>query len=91
MNCPYDAFFCVSPIFLDLASAQFADSTIIIQVDQAGCHRAKRLRLPKNITGSFICRLSFVIWYKTNIDDYYAQLEADRIRVGAGRASAIGE
>jgi hypothetical protein len=36
-------------IFLDLVSAQFADSVIIMQVDQAGCHRAKRLRLPNNI------------------------------------------
>jgi hypothetical protein len=36
-------------VFLDLISEQFADSMIIMQVDQAGCHRAKRLRLPKNI------------------------------------------
>ena len=36
-------------IFLDLVSEKFADSIIIMQVDQAGCHRAKRLRLPSNI------------------------------------------
>ena len=36
-------------IFLDLVSAQFADSIILMQVDQAGCHRAKRLRVPSNI------------------------------------------
>ncbi len=36
-------------IFLDLVSAQYADSIILMQVDQAGCHRAKRLRLPSNI------------------------------------------
>lgn len=36
-------------IFLDLVSEKFADSIIIMQVDQAGCHRAKRLRLPHNI------------------------------------------
>ncbi|MCY7331740.1 MAG: transposase [Pseudanabaena sp. CAN_BIN31] len=33
----------------DLAAAYFADSIIIMQVDQAACHRAKKLRLPKNI------------------------------------------
>jgi hypothetical protein len=36
-------------IFLDLISEEFADSILIMQVDQAGCHRAKRLRLPQNI------------------------------------------
>ena len=36
-------------LFLDLVSEQFADSFIIMQVEQAGCHRAKRLRLPSNI------------------------------------------
>ncbi len=41
-------------IFLDLISEEFADSILIMQVDQAGCHRAKRLRLPQNISQIFI-------------------------------------
>jgi hypothetical protein len=36
-------------VFLDLVSAQFHDSVAIIQLDQAGCHRAKRLQIPQNI------------------------------------------
>lgn len=36
-------------IFLDLTVSHFADSIIIMQVDQAACHRTKKLRLPKNI------------------------------------------
>jgi hypothetical protein len=36
-------------VFLDLVAAQFPDSILIIQVDQAGCHRAKRLQVPTNI------------------------------------------
>jgi len=36
-------------IFLDLAAAKFADSIIVMQVDQAACHRAKKLCLLKNI------------------------------------------
>jgi DDE superfamily endonuclease len=36
-------------VFLDLVSAQFHDSVLILQLDQAGCHRAKRLQIPPNI------------------------------------------
>lgn len=36
-------------VFLDLVAAQFHDSVLIIQLDQAGCHRAKRLQIPPNI------------------------------------------
>lgn len=36
-------------VFLDLVAQQFADSILIIQLDQAGCHRAKRLQIPANI------------------------------------------
>lgn len=36
-------------VFLNLVSARFSDSILIIQLDQAGCHRAKRLELPPNI------------------------------------------
>lgn len=36
-------------VFLDLAAQHFADSIVIMQLDQAACHRAKRLRIPKNI------------------------------------------
>jgi DDE superfamily endonuclease len=36
-------------VFLNLVSEQFHDSTLIIQLDQAGCHRAKRLQIPPNI------------------------------------------
>lgn len=35
--------------FLNLVSEQFHDSILIIQLDQAGCHRAKRLQVPGNI------------------------------------------
>jgi DDE superfamily endonuclease len=36
-------------VFLNLVSEQFHDSILIIQLDQAGCHRAKRLQIPSNI------------------------------------------
>jgi len=36
-------------VFLDLVSAHFQADIIIMQVDQAGAHRAKRLKIPKNI------------------------------------------
>lgn len=36
-------------VFLNLVSEHFSDSILIIQLDQAGCHRAKRLQLPRNI------------------------------------------
>jgi DDE superfamily endonuclease len=36
-------------VFLDLVSAQFHDSVSMIQLDQAGCYRAKRLQIPQNI------------------------------------------
>lgn len=35
--------------FLNLVSDQFSDSILIIQLDQAGCHKAKRLEIPPNI------------------------------------------
>jgi DDE superfamily endonuclease len=36
-------------VFLNLVSQQFSDSILIIQLDQAGCHKAKRLQIPPNI------------------------------------------
>jgi DDE superfamily endonuclease len=36
-------------VFLNLVSAQFSESILIIQLDQAGCHKAKRLQIPANI------------------------------------------
>ena len=36
-------------VFLKLVSEQFHNSLLIIQLDQAGCHRAKRLQIPPNI------------------------------------------
>jgi DDE superfamily endonuclease len=36
-------------VFLDLVSEQYKDSILIIQLDQAGAHRAKRLKIPDNI------------------------------------------
>lgn len=36
-------------VFLNLVAEQFQDSILIIQLDQAGCHRAKRLQIPPNI------------------------------------------
>lgn len=36
-------------VFLNLVAQHFADSILIIQLDQAGCHRAKRLQIPSNI------------------------------------------
>lgn len=36
-------------VFLNLVSEQYHDSILIIQLDQAGCHRAKRLQIPDNI------------------------------------------
>jgi hypothetical protein len=35
--------------FLNLVSEHFGDSILIIQLDQAGCHRAQRLQIPPNI------------------------------------------
>jgi hypothetical protein len=36
-------------VFLNLVAEQYPDSILIIQLDQAGCHRAKRLQIPSNI------------------------------------------
>ncbi|HEY9896979.1 MAG TPA: IS630 family transposase [Candidatus Sericytochromatia bacterium] len=36
-------------VFLNLASQQYNDSILIIQLDQAGAHKAKRLQIPTNI------------------------------------------
>jgi hypothetical protein len=36
-------------VFLNLVSEQFSDSILIIQLDEAGCHKAKRLQIPPNI------------------------------------------
>jgi hypothetical protein len=36
-------------VFLDLVSEQYKDCILIIQLDQAGAHKAKRLKLPHNI------------------------------------------
>ena len=36
-------------VFLELVSEQFHDSILIMQLDQAGAHKAKRLRIPSNI------------------------------------------
>jgi DDE superfamily endonuclease len=36
-------------VFLNLVSQQYNDSILIIQLDQAGAHRAKRLQIPANI------------------------------------------
>jgi DDE superfamily endonuclease len=36
-------------VFLNLVSEHFSDAILIIQLDQAGCHRAKRLQIPANI------------------------------------------
>jgi hypothetical protein len=36
-------------VFLNLVSEQYKDSILIIQLDQAGAHRAKRLKIPDNI------------------------------------------
>jgi transposase len=36
-------------IFLNLISQKFADSVLIIQLDNGGFHKAKRLRVPENI------------------------------------------
>ena len=36
-------------VFLDLVSEHFHDSILIMQLDQAGAHKAKRLKLPANI------------------------------------------
>lgn len=36
-------------IFLNLLSAHFQGDIVIMQVDQAGAHRAKCLKIPKNI------------------------------------------
>jgi len=36
-------------VFLNLVSEQYQDSILIIQLDQAGAHRAKRFKIPTNI------------------------------------------
>jgi hypothetical protein len=36
-------------VFLNLVSQQYNDSILIIQLDQAGAHKAKRLQIPTNI------------------------------------------
>jgi hypothetical protein len=36
-------------MFLNLVSAQYQGSILIMQLDQAGAHRAKRLKVPTNI------------------------------------------
>ena len=36
-------------VFLNLVSEQYKDSILIIQLDQAGAHRAKQLKIPDNI------------------------------------------
>ncbi len=36
-------------VFLDLVSEQYKDGILIIPLDQAGAHRAKRLQIPPNI------------------------------------------
>ena len=36
-------------VFLNLVSQQYQDSILILQLDQAGAHRAKRLQIPSNI------------------------------------------
>ena len=36
-------------VFLDLVSEQYKDCILIMQLDQAGAHKAKRLKLPANI------------------------------------------
>jgi len=36
-------------VFLNLVSAHFEADIITMQVDQAGAHKAKRLKIPKNI------------------------------------------
>lgn len=36
-------------IFLELVSAKFADSILIIQLDNGGFHKAKKLQVPPNI------------------------------------------
>ncbi|WP_353673283.1 IS630 family transposase [Synechocystis sp. LKSZ1] len=44
-HCNSDCF----QIFLNLVAQQYSDSILIIQVDQAGWHKAKRLQVPENI------------------------------------------
>lgn len=36
-------------VFLNLVAQQYSDSILIIQLDQAGAHKAKRLQIPANI------------------------------------------
>jgi hypothetical protein len=36
-------------VFLNLVSEQYKDSILIMQLDQAGAHKAKRLKVPTNI------------------------------------------
>lgn len=44
-HCNTDCF----EIFLQLVAEHYADSIVIMQVDQAGWHKAKRLQVPENI------------------------------------------
>jgi len=44
-HCNTDCFEC----FLKLVAKEYADSILIIQVDQAGWHKAKRLTVPDNL------------------------------------------
>ncbi|WP_080813646.1 transposase [Halomicronema hongdechloris] len=44
-HCNTDCF----EIFLKLVAEQYPDSLLIIQLDQAGWHKAKRLQVPDNI------------------------------------------
>ena len=36
-------------MFLDLVGERYRDSIVILQLDQAGAHRAQRLKMPTNI------------------------------------------
>jgi transposase len=41
------------PIFLELVAQKFADSILIIQLDNGGFHKAKKLKIPANIIPMF--------------------------------------
>jgi len=36
-------------VFLNLLAQQYPECILIVQLDQAGCHRAKKLQIPSNI------------------------------------------
>ena len=57
-HCNTDCFEC----FLKLVAQEYADSIVIIQVDQAGWHKAKRLTVPDNLILMFnrLIRLSAI-------------------------------